>query len=242
MHNIQLESYFRYHQVNIAFELVNKYAGANILDIGCGDGTLEDAFSEKKLVAIDISRLSIGKAREIAPEAAYLVADARKLPVSDRSVDSVAMIAILGGIPEGQEYMVFEEAWRVLRPGGHIIMLVSNDIMPFSLLVPDRLFGGWKWRHFKLASLRQQLIDSRFTIVEIIATGSLLSLVTSLSGYLWRFCWRRLTCFLIGRAVVPGLPYKFINKILSREFLPKTDSKAIRARYLYIVAKKSIGC
>jgi len=107
--------------------------GDSILDLGCGNGRLLEFFSDKNIdyVGVDNSEKLIERAIDkfskssIKPK--FVVADALKLPFKDESFDKVFSVAVLHHIPSSEyRRRFFEEARRVLKPGGILILTVWN--------------------------------------------------------------------------------------------------------------------
>jgi ubiquinone/menaquinone biosynthesis C-methylase UbiE len=93
------------------------------LEIGCGTGRLTNHLAKKigvdaKLMAIDINpaMLDIAKLKVNDPNVEFQVADAQNLPFPDNSFDLVVCQFGFMFLPEKQKG--FNEAWRVLKPGG----------------------------------------------------------------------------------------------------------------------------
>ena len=60
---------------------------------------------------------------EVATEPAGIVhADARRLPWQDGQFDVVAASHLIGHVPMSAAAEIIAEAWRVLRPGGRIVV------------------------------------------------------------------------------------------------------------------------
>ena len=159
-------------------------------------------------------------------------------PIKNGCIDSVAMIAVLGGVPHGEEVATFREARRVLRDGGHLTILVSQKCQPYSLLAPDRLFGGWKWRHFNYQLLQRQLEVNDFYISRVIITGGMLSLIESMFTFFWNMFWQLFTRMIIRRPYIPPLPYQLINRLIGWEYRPFKGGMKKLARFIYIVVQK----
>ncbi|MCL4743069.1 MAG: hypothetical protein KJZ54_12805 [Phycisphaerales bacterium] len=128
----------------VVWQLLQRYTtpGETVLDPMCGSGTTLD-------VAADLARVGVGF--DIAPSRPDIRrADARRLPIDDASVDFVfvdppysthlrysddpACIGRLdaGGADDGRAYFdamrrVFAEVHRVLRPGRHAAVYVSDS-------------------------------------------------------------------------------------------------------------------
>lgn len=234
---MKLESTHHNNLLRIAFDLLKECNGDSILDIGCGNGVLEQYFPHHQVIGVDISSSALNKARKNAPWAKYILADMRSLPLEDESVDNIAMIAVLGGVPEGEEANALKEAKRLLKSGGHIVILVSQKCQPYSSLVPDRLFGQ-KWRHFDAEVLQKQLTEADFKINKIIFVGGIFSLCMSLLNYFWKRSWRFFTKRLTKKVFIPHLPQSFLAKIEGLEFRPFRRRTQRFARFFYILAQK----
>jgi len=111
--------------------------GDRILDAGCANGRLYGVFSGKKIdyFGIDISDKMIERAKRDYPEGKFQIADGRSLPFPDNYFDKVYSISVIHNIPSKKfRRRYLEEAVRVLRPGGLLILRVwdfwSRKIMP----------------------------------------------------------------------------------------------------------------
>lgn len=103
--------------------------GDKVLDLGCGNGRMFEFFQDKNIdyVGIDSSEKLIELAKKRYPGVRFELADALNLPFLDNSFDKVYSFAVLHHIPSEELRLRFlEEARRVLRPGGKIILTVWN--------------------------------------------------------------------------------------------------------------------
>lgn len=113
-----------------AVYVTNKIKGRpkHVLEIGAGTGRLTNHLVKKigldaKLTAIDINpgMLDIARLKVNAPNVEFQVADAQDLPFPDNSFDFVVCQFGFMFLPEKQKG--FNEAWRVLKPGGQFLFV-----------------------------------------------------------------------------------------------------------------------
>ncbi|SQD99569.1 putative methyltransferase [Parafrankia sp. Ea1.12] len=98
--------------------------GRLCLDLGCGGGAHAPALTglDWQPVGVDISAPQIDLARRKGLTA--VVASAERLPLRDRSVDAATMIMTSTDFDDLPP--VFAEAHRVLRPGGHLVVVGAH--------------------------------------------------------------------------------------------------------------------
>lgn len=107
--------------------------GDVVLDMACGTGDLTQAFARRSEASLVIGgdfthemlRLAAHKRARLDPRTAervrYIEADAMNLPVADASVD---VVSIAFGIRNVQQpELALAEFYRVLRPGGRLVVL-----------------------------------------------------------------------------------------------------------------------
>ncbi len=131
----------------------------HVLEIGAGTGRLTNHLSKKigldaKLIAIDINpaMLDIAKQKVNEPNVEFQVADAQNLPFPDNSFDFVVCQFGFMFLPEKQKG--FNEAWRVLKPGGQFVFVTwdkaennitlhisQQTILHFLKATPPPFFG-----------------------------------------------------------------------------------------------------
>jgi ubiquinone/menaquinone biosynthesis C-methylase UbiE len=131
----------------------------SLLEVGPGPGLLLSRLARRlpgvDLRAADLSPYCVDSARRrlagvlfeaTAIEARVVHADARALPWSAGSFDAVVASHVLGHVPAGVASGIADEAARVLRPGG-VLLLVEHawHHVPLSRFAPlneRRLAGG----------------------------------------------------------------------------------------------------
>lgn len=106
--------------------------GDRLLQLGCGDGGLFAALAGKvgltgRACAVDADRARAEQARQRAAKAGVLVeveaAPYQMLPFDPESFDLVVARDLIGGMGPTERVRTLQEARRVLRPGGRIVVI-----------------------------------------------------------------------------------------------------------------------
>jgi len=111
--------------------------GAKLLEVGCGAGSLvaQVVGSGYHYFGCDLSPRMAAGARERALKARVTAgiacADAESLPFRTASVDLVIAVGVLEYLPRPLRFL--EEAARVLRSGGRLLLSVPSSISPHAL-------------------------------------------------------------------------------------------------------------
>jgi len=102
--------------------------GNTILDVACGKGAttrhLLKYYEPSRITGINISEKQLAKCRANAPGCRFLVMDATRLRFPDESFDTV--ICVEAALHFNTREQFVQEAFRVLRPRGHLLM---SDIL-----------------------------------------------------------------------------------------------------------------
>jgi ubiquinone/menaquinone biosynthesis C-methylase UbiE len=110
-----------------ALEAADLRGGEIVLDVACGTGELERLLLARHpnlyILGTDISAGMLTQAvhKDIGPRARWVQGDARRLPLPDRSFDSVLCANSFHYFREPQAAL--SEMRRVLRPGGFLVLV-----------------------------------------------------------------------------------------------------------------------
>jgi len=103
--------------------------GMDVLDCGCGNGRLIEMLDKYDLyyTGMDISDKLLSLARDKYPHHTFYYGDVLKLPFLSGSFDAVFLLAVLHHVPSlAFRVCVLREVYRVLRPGGVLLLSVWN--------------------------------------------------------------------------------------------------------------------
>ncbi|WP_440009219.1 methyltransferase domain-containing protein [Halomicrococcus sp. SG-WS-1] len=138
--------------VGYHFDLAAIQPGESVLDLGSGSGM--DLFvagmhvtETGTVTGVDMTDEQIQKARKLIEENGFHNVDVRHghieaLPFDDESFDVVVSNGVINLSAEKER--VFEEAYRVLEPGGRLALsdIISESQMPESIKNNENLWGA----------------------------------------------------------------------------------------------------
>jgi len=142
--------------------LIDKYAplrGRRILDVGCGIGTYVDKLRQfsDQVYGIDIESERIAEGGKLLPN--LLVAAAERPPFVSGSFDVVLLHEVLEHMED--DHQVAAEAYRLLAPGGRLVIFAPNRLYPFEthgIYWRGRYrFGNFPLVNYLPTSLRKRL-------------------------------------------------------------------------------------
>src|SRR5438477_3552734 len=151
--------------------------GQLVLDLGSGAGF--DCFlaaravgSTGKVIGVDMTHDMLSKARENAQKNGFMNVEFRlgeieALPVADNSVDVIISNCVINLSPEKQR--VFNEAFRVLRPGGRLAIadMVATATLPDEIKADWTAYTGCMAGASQITELEEMLRKSGFKDIKI---------------------------------------------------------------------------
>ena len=151
--------------------------GQVVLDLGSGAGF--DCFlaagavgKSGRVIGVDMTHEMLGKARENAQENGFTNVEFRlgeieALPVADNSVDVIISNCVINLSPEKQR--VFNEAFRVLKPGGRLAVadMVATASLPDDIKSDWAAYTGCMAGAPQISDLEQMLRNSGFKDIKI---------------------------------------------------------------------------
>jgi ubiquinone/menaquinone biosynthesis C-methylase UbiE/DNA-binding HxlR family transcriptional regulator len=141
-----------------------------IADLGAGEGTLALMLAQRarRVIAVDNSERMVQYGAELARSHAvknlqYRLGDLEELPLAEGEADVALFHQSLHHAIHPQKAV--EEAWRILRPGGHIVIL---DLLKHGFEQARELYAD-VWPGFSALELNKFLRKAHFRSIEVSA-------------------------------------------------------------------------
>lgn len=133
----------------------------DVIEVACGSGQGLGYLARhaKSVIGGDISDDVLVPARAHYGDTVQIdTIDAMKLPYADASADTILMFEALYYVPDAKKF--FAEAARILRPGGHLLIVSANrDLYDFNP-------SPYSHVYYSLSALNDLLPEYGFEIVE----------------------------------------------------------------------------
>ena len=163
-------------------------AGQVILDLGSGAGfdcflAVRAVGSSGKVIGVDMTHEMLSKARENAQKngvtnVEFRLGEIEALPVADNSIDVIISNCVINLSPEKQR--VFDEAFRVLQPGGRLAVadMVATAPLPDDIKSDWAAYTGCIAGASQITDLQRMLEASGFENIEIAPKDSSRSFIS----------------------------------------------------------------
>lgn len=165
----------------LALKNLDIHPDSRILDLCCGAGQTTKFLVNysQQVSGLDISTVSLEKARKNVPKAEFIEGFAQKMPFSDNFFDFVHTSVALHEMTTVELEEIFKEVYRVLKPKG-IFTFIDLHQPQNILFIPGLSLFMWlfetetAWQLLK-TDLRAKLTNAGFTILDnqLYAGGSL---------------------------------------------------------------------
>lgn len=163
------EQYLIYLFHSVGYRFAERYTErSEVLDYGCGSGfgSARIAAGAKRVLGVDVSVEAIEHADASfdRPNLRFAVIEAeRPLPFADASFDTVLSLQVVEHVGDRDLYL--SEARRVLRPGGHLVLITPDRRT--RLLPGQRPWNRWHVTEYSRRPLLRTL-ERHFQQVEIL--------------------------------------------------------------------------
>lgn len=119
--------WFRRHEV-VYRRLVDRCAGRDVLEAGCGEGYGAALIAEvaRSVIGLDYDESAVAHVRARYPRVDMRHGNLASLPLSDGAVDVVVNFQVIEHLWDQSQFVA--ECARVLRPGGMLLMSTPNRI------------------------------------------------------------------------------------------------------------------
>lgn len=218
MYQLEKDNWWFRGRRKIFLNFLNNFDGERkqrrILDVGCGTGIMLNYLTQYGQVeGIDISRRAIAFCRVRGFTQVHL-GDAQKLPFQNNSFDIVTAFDTLEHVKNDQ--LALKEFYRVLRPGGFI--LITVPALP--LIWSSHDIAHRHFRRYRQSDIVKKVKESRLKPTRITYINSLLFL----PAFLFRLSigiFNKLGVFK-GHTDLVGMP-RLVNSLLAQVFSLETN-------------------
>lgn len=219
--NRKISEAFKKLNVGRKLEIANIERKANltpndtICDIGCGDGFWSYYFSKlaKEIVAVDpySNDLTHAQNRYASKRLFFLQSVGENIPIQSSKFDKVISICVFEHTYD--DFKVFCEIYRILRPGGKLLATVDSLNSPFVSASHREwhIQNSYCSQLYTKESIKSKLFAAGFQSVEVSY------LMTSRFAVLWEILTERLGAgiFILGPLIYPIIVLLERNKATS---------------------------
>lgn len=162
------ETQFRH----LPLQNLNICSESKVLDLCCGSGQATRFLVKlsEQVTGLDISPVSLERARRNVPQAKYVEGLAEEIPLPDEQFDLVHTSAALHEMEPEQLRQIIKEVYRVLKPGGKLALVDFHKPTNF-LFWPGLAVFMWLFEtetawHFLETDLVELLKETGFEVCD----------------------------------------------------------------------------
>jgi ubiquinone/menaquinone biosynthesis C-methylase UbiE len=157
------EAYLNSFEKNRLLPLLEPVDGKTILDVGAGTGRLAGELVKNgaQVTALDIAPKMLARLKKKFSKVETVVADAESLPFPDNSFDYVLAAFLVVHLKDPKQF--FDEAYRVLKDGGRLIVSNINQKEPPEIKTERGMIKIESYYH-RPEKIREILSDLAFDI------------------------------------------------------------------------------
>lgn len=210
------------------FSWIKSYLkGANVLDIGCWTGPMEQLMEKEdcKVTAIDIEDEPLKVARKRFPKMKFI-----KSSIIDETnfrkneFDVILFFMVIEHIPAGSELTALRNINRIIKKGGNLFLTTMNSNFFSNLLDPAYFLVGH--RHYSKKHLTELLSLAGFKVKEVKFNGGLGNVAYTFLLYFFKHVLKR-------AEPKGGLMDRLMELDYKNKGFTEIDIKAIKEKEIY---------
>jgi ubiquinone/menaquinone biosynthesis C-methylase UbiE len=181
-----------------------------ILDLGCGTGSFTYLFDKHVYcIGLDIELVALKTAKKYCIKSDFILASVFNLPFRDQMFDTIAMWGVMEQLQMGHEIQVVSEIFRILTPGGFLLLSAANNHILAKLMDPAFLLRGQRYYDaIKLTSLIEKI---GFRIEKSTVRGGIYTLLAVSVFYFYKHILHKLDGKIL-RSLYPKIENEFYSK------------------------------